>query len=138
MAVTPVPILSYKFERLTEDTASAPVANAIQKARVQAAIDFMSANLHRRVDGNELAQCVHLSISHFARLFKAETGVAPGQYLTNLRMEKAGQLLATSFLSIKETMGAVGYNSRGNFLRFFKKHFRATPSEYREQAFKSR
>jgi transcriptional regulator GlxA family with amidase domain len=115
-----------------------PVANAIRKARMQAAIDFMNANLHRSVSVDELASSVRLSTSHFARLFKAETGIAPGQYLTNLRMEKAGQLLATSFLSIKEVVGAVGYKSRNNFLRFFRRHFHTTPSEYREQAFTSR
>jgi len=115
-----------------------PVANVIRKARVQVAIDFMNANLHRSISVNELANSVRLSASHFARLFTAETGVAPGQYLTALRMEKAGQLLGTTFLSVKEIMGAVGYRSRNNFLRFFRRHFHTTPSEYRERAFKSR
>jgi len=136
LAVTPALALSYKLERLTEDTANMPVAGAIRKARVQAAIDFMSANLHRSISVNELARSAHLSGSHFARLFKAETGIAPGQYLTNLRMERAGQLLATTFLSIKEIMVAVGYKSRNNFIRFFRQHFHATPSEYRQREFK--
>jgi transcriptional regulator GlxA family with amidase domain len=127
----------YKFERLPENTANMPVADAIRKARMQVAIDFMNANLHRSISVNELANSVRLSASHFARLFKAETGIAPGQYLTSLRMERAGQLLATSFLSIKEIMGAVGYKSRGNFIRFFRKHFHATPSEYRQQTFQA-
>jgi len=110
-----------------------PVADEIRKERVQAAIDFMSANLHRSISVNELANSVHVSPSHFARLFKTETGIAPGQYLTNLRMEKAGQLLATTFLSIKEVVGAVGYKSRNNFLRFFRRHFHTTPSEYQSK-----
>jgi len=114
------------------------VANAIRKARVQAAIDFMSANLHRSINVNEVARSVHLSASHFARLFKTEMGIAPGQYLTDLRIEKAAQLLATTFLSIKEIMGAVGYRSKGNFIRFFRKRFRVTPSEYRQRAFRHR
>jgi len=115
-----------------------PVANEIRKERVQAAIDFMNANLHRSISVNELADSVHVSPSHFARLFKTETGIAPGQYLTNLRMEKAGQLLATASLSIKEIMGAVGYYSRSNFIRCFRKHFHVTPSEYRQRAFRDR
>ena len=95
----------------------------------------MTANLHRSISVNELTNSVHVSASHFARLFKAETGIAPGQYLINLRMEKAGQLLATSLLSIKEIMGAVSYNSKGHFARHFKKRFGVTPSEYKRQAF---
>jgi len=115
-----------------------PVANAIRKARMQAAIDFMTANLHRSISVSELAKFVRLSDSHFARLFKAEIGIAPGQYLTNLRMEKAGHLLATSFLSVKEIMITVGYKSRGNFIRFFKRYFHTTPSEYRKREFNRR
>jgi len=138
LAGVPAPILSYKLERLPEDTANMPVANAIRKARVQAAIDFMTANLHRSISVNELTNSVHVSASHFARLFKAETGIGPGQYLINLRMEKAGQLLATSLLSIKEIMGAVSYNSKGHFARHFKKRFGVTPSEYRQQSFTHR
>jgi len=98
----------------------------------------MSANLHRSINASELANSVRLSTPHFSRLFKIETGVTPGQYLTDLRMEKAAQLLATTFLSIKEIMGAAGYRSKGNFIRFFRKRFGVTPSEYRQRAFKHR
>ncbi len=111
--------------------------NALQTARIQAVIDFMNTNLHRRIALTELAGIASLSPSHLFRLFKLQTGLPPGEYLIKLRMEKARHLLATSFLSIKQVMATLGYDtsSRGNFVRKFKSYFDLTPSEYRKRFF---
>jgi AraC-like DNA-binding protein len=100
--------------------------------RIQTVIDFMSVNLHRRFALTQLAKVVNLSPSHLSRLFKTQTGVSPGEYLINLRMEKAGQLLAGT---IKESTAEVGYHNKSNFVVQFKKHFGLPPSEYRKRAF---
>lgn len=109
--------------------------NVIHKARVRAVIDFMNANLHRSITLAELAGAVNLSPAYFSQLFKTETGLSPGKYLTTLRMERAGQLLATGFLSIKQVMAEAGYNNKSNFLRRFRRYFDLAPSEYRKRAF---
>ena len=94
----------------------------------------MNANLHRSIALSDLAAMVNLSSGYFIQLFKTKTGVTPGEYLIRLRLEKAGQLLKTSFLSIKQVMAAVGYNSKSHFARHFKRQFGVAPSEYRKQA----
>lgn len=111
--------------------------NVLHKARVSAVIDFMNANLNRSIALDELAGAVNLSPSYFSCLFNAETGVSPGEYLIRLRMQKARQLLATTFLSIKQIMAEVGYNTKSNFGRSFKRHFHVTPSEYRKRTLAS-
>jgi transcriptional regulator GlxA family with amidase domain len=105
---------------------------AIRNARIRIAIAFLESNLHRKITSSELAEVANTSSSHLSRLFKSETGLSPGEYLRRLRMEKARQLLATSLLSVKEIMGAAGYNSKSHFVRHFKRSFRLTPSEYRK------
>lgn len=110
-----------------------PIEQSVPEARVQTVINFMSANLHRRVSLSELASVVNLSPFHFSRFFKTETGISPGQYLIRLRMEKARHLLATSFLSIKQIMALVSYSNRKDFGRYFKRYFDLTPSEYRKR-----
>lgn len=112
--------------------------NVIRRERVNAAIDFMQANIHRSIALPELAKAVSLSGSHFSRLFRVETGISPGAYLIRLRLEKAAKLLATTFLSVKEIMVAVGYGNRHNFLRQFKREFQATPTTYRSRFFSRR
>lgn len=84
-----------------------------------------------------LAKAVGLSTPYFSQLFKLETGVPLGEYLIRLRMERAGQLLATTFMSIKQIMADVGYYNKANFGRSFKKRFDVTPSEYRRRALTS-
>jgi AraC-like DNA-binding protein len=49
-------------------------------------------------------------------------------------MEKAGKLLTTSFLSIKQVMAEAGYNNKSNFVRRFKRYFDLAPSDYRKRA----
>ncbi|MEK6408887.1 MAG: helix-turn-helix domain-containing protein [Acidobacteriota bacterium] len=126
------PQIEQEFEAESE-----VLENALQTARIQAVIDFMNANLHRRIPLTELAGIANLSPSHLSRLFNLQTGLSPGEYLIRLRMEKARHLLATSFLSIKQAMATVGYDlsSRGNFVRQFKSYFDLTPSEYRKRFF---
>jgi AraC-like DNA-binding protein len=113
------------------------VENKLQTARVQAVIDFMKANLHRRILVTELAEIASLSQSQLSRVFNLQTGFSPGDYLIRLRMEKARELLVTSFLSIKQVMATVGYDtgSRANFVGQFKRHFDLPPSEYRKRHF---
>ncbi|MEK6406179.1 MAG: helix-turn-helix domain-containing protein [Acidobacteriota bacterium] len=108
--------------------------STIRNRRVQIVIDFMNANLQRRISLTELANVVELSPSHLSQLFKTQTGLSPGEYLRRLRMEKARHLLATSLLSIKQIMVVVGYNNRSNFVRHFRRYFDLAPSEYRKRA----
>lgn len=108
--------------------------NVVRKARVRTVIDVMRNNLHRKLPLAELATAVNLSRSHLVHSFKAETGIPPNEYLIRLRMEKASELLATSFLSIKQVMVAVGYNSKSTFSDHFKRRFGVPPSEYRKRA----
>ena len=115
------------------DALQLPIEGIIPEPRVQTSINFMSANVHRRISLSELASLVNLSPSHFSRIFKSETGVSPGEYLIRLRMEKARHLLATSFLSIKEIMARVSYGNRKDFSRHFKRCFQLTASEYRRR-----
>lgn len=108
--------------------------NVINEARVRTVIAFMKANLHRSIKLTELAGAVNLSPRYFSQLFKIETGIAPGEYLIRLRIEKAAELLTTTFLSVKQVMAAVGYDNKSNFGRCFRRYFDVTPSEYRKRA----
>ncbi|MEK6322206.1 MAG: helix-turn-helix domain-containing protein [Acidobacteriota bacterium] len=109
--------------------------STIRNRRVQIVIDFMNANLQRRISLTELADAANLSPTHLSRLFKNQTKLSPGEYLIKLRMKKARHLLATSLLSIKQIMALVGYSDRSNFVRHFKRYFGLLPSEYRKHAF---
>lgn len=101
--------------------------------RVQSVIEFMNNSLQQTISLPELAALAYLSPSSFSHLFKAQTGVSPGEYFIRLKMEKARHLLTTSLLSIKEIMALVGCGTRSNFVSQFRRYFEWAPSEYRKR-----
>ncbi len=99
--------------------------------KVKIALNFMEANLHRTLSLSELASLINVSRSHLSYLFKIETGKSPRQYFLMLKMQKARELLTTTFLCIKEIMTEVGFTDRSHFVRHFRKAYGLSPSRYR-------
>jgi AraC family transcriptional regulator len=72
-----------------------------------------------------------LSPFHFARAFKASTGLAPHQFVTARRMERAKTLLLESRASVVEVAHAVGLSNVSHFRRMFRAHLGMLPGELR-------
>jgi AraC family transcriptional regulator of arabinose operon len=101
--------------------------------RVQAVIDYMSEDLSRPLRLEEVAHSVNLSASRLQHLFKANTNMTAAQYLKSLRMEKAKQLIDSTFLSTKEIMKRVGLKDDSHFVREFKKIYGLPPRSYKQR-----
>ncbi len=63
-----------------------------------------------------MARLVNLSESHLQQLFKHIVGMSPIQYLQDLRLEKARELLEDSFLQIREIGFQVGMSDQSHFI----------------------
>jgi AraC-like DNA-binding protein len=81
----------------------------------------------------ELAAEFRLSPSYLQRLFKHETGICMGEWLSEQRLQRAAYLLSNSYLSIKEITHAVGYEHTSSFIRAFERRFLQAPARYRKQ-----
>lgn len=99
--------------------------------RVVRAIEYMRANQDREIPLAELAQLTGLSPYHFIRAFRAESGRTPHEYLINLRIERARQLLRTTESSITEICYTCGFANPSHFATTFKRLVGISPSEYR-------
>jgi AraC-like DNA-binding protein len=73
-----------------------------------------------------------LSPSYLQRLFKHETGICLGEWLSEKRLQRAAYLLSNSYLSIKEITHAVGYEHTSSFVRAFERRFLLAPARYRK------
>jgi AraC family transcriptional regulator len=92
---------------------------------------FIEEHLAEPVAVRHLAQSVHTSPFHFARMFKIAVGRPPHLYITELRMEHAKTLLSESGLTLVEIAAAVGYQTQAHFTGVFHKHVGTTPRTYR-------
>jgi AraC-like DNA-binding protein/ActR/RegA family two-component response regulator len=79
----------------------------------------------------ELADRMGTRTDVLARLFERVIGMSPSDYLRDLRIERAADLLATTSGSSKEVWVSVGYNHASNFCHDFKKKFGMSPLEFR-------
>ncbi|KGX84570.1 response regulator transcription factor [Pontibacillus marinus] len=75
---------------------------------------------------------IDMSPTYFSRQFKEEKGISFIQYLTQLRMEKAKDLLEDVTLKTYEVAEMVGYNDYPHFAKTFKKLYQVSPNSYRK------
>ena len=97
------------------------------------AIEYMQNNYHDpELTMNSLAEHLQMSTVSLSIEFKNEMEVNPSEYLANLRMDKAKELLRNTDMLIKDVGMAVGYEDDRSFRRRFKKYTGITPIQYRE------
>lgn len=92
---------------------------------------YLNDNLARDATLSELAAIAGLSPAHFCRSFRKTTGKPPHQYLLQLRLKKAQELLTQTNLGVGEIAAAVGYDDPSYFARLFKKQIGITPNKFR-------
>jgi two-component system response regulator YesN len=90
---------------------------------------YMDANLSL----NEVASQVNLSPSHFSTVFSQETGQTFKEYLTEVRIRRAKELLRSTTLKSFEISYQIGYSDPHYFSYVFRKHTGVSPKEYRQQ-----
>lgn len=110
---------------------SLPATDGLDRNSVARILDYMNADLARRITLDDLAREVHLSRYHFLRKFNAATGYTPHRYLTRLRMQRASEMLRLERYDISQIARRCGYASTANFGATFRVHFGTTPSAYR-------
>jgi AraC family transcriptional regulator len=99
--------------------------------KLKAAIAYIQAHLDQPLSLAEMAAVVQMSPHYFATLFKQSIGVAPYQYVTHCRIERAKQLLIHPELTIVEVCHQVGFQNQSHFTKVFREHTNVTPKVYR-------
>lgn len=94
-------------------------------------VNYMQANLSKKLTVKDLAVEFSYSISQFQNLFRKKTGIPPIDYFIQLKMQKACQLLAFSDLRIKTIAADIGYQDPYYFSRIFHKVMGISPLMYR-------
>ena len=102
-------------------------------SKIKTAIDYIHTHYRNsEIDISYLAQMCCISETYFRKLFKMIYEVSPKQYILNLKLEIASQLLQSQFYTINEVSDKSGFNDVKYFSRLFKKRFGFTPKEFQQ------
>ena len=96
-------------------------------------IKYIHANYTEKIKVPYLAQLEGLSNSRYITLFSKEMGKTPSEYILDLRLNRACDLLLTTDMEISAIGASSGYSDQYFFSKIFKKHIGISPQEYRKQ-----
>ena len=109
-----------------KDFKSSNIAESINAAKVAVHENIGS------VTPEGLARLACMSYSKFRKIFKEYTGFAPAQYIQEVRINMAKEILTNTSQSIKEIAFELGYENRDYFFTVFRKVTGMTPLSYRK------
>ena len=104
---------------------------AVQRAKAYIQTHYMEADFKL----TNISDSLYMNYSYLSQIFKKETGNTLFNYLLDLRMEKARNLLLRSGLSVAEIGRRVGYPLPKNFHSAFQKYYHMSPKKYQQQYF---
>lgn len=108
-----------------------PPGGRLHALELQRAAEYIEAQLDRSLGLAELAAVVGRSPRHFARLFRAATGLSPHQYVIRRRVERARLLLATTDLPVARIALDVGFAHQSHLAAHFRRLVGVSPGRYR-------
>ncbi len=104
------------------------------QAEIDRACIFMGEHYPNGIGANEVALHIGFERSYFSKVFTENMGISIKDYLVELRVSKAKNLLQSSQLSVSEIGQAVGFMAPRTFSRFFKNKTGQTPSQFQRNA----
>jgi AraC family transcriptional regulator len=108
---------------------------ALPSGKLRAVIEYIEEHLDADLTLEQMAAPAYLSPCHFARRFKATTGLPPHQYVLARRVERARQFLQQDVdLSLAEVAVRAGFSDQSQFSHHFKRLVGVTPGQFRRFA----
>lgn len=98
------------------------------------ALAFLADNYTQDISLKECADVIGFNMNYFSRFFRSHTGIHFHQYLTELRLRKACQLLLTTGLPVTEVIVQSGFQNAKTFNRVFKNACGCSPRDYRKDS----
>lgn len=124
--------LKAKCKSMLEDAISIVRSrqNISSRSFIEQAVAYIKEHYSEDITLEIIADKFFLNQTYFSRLFKQYTGTTFKDYLIELRMEKAKELLSLGKYKVYEVSQMVGYRSEKYFFRIFKEYAGCSPAEY--------
>lgn len=118
----------YEFTRLIHEK----ILQESQKSElVEQVIEYLEHHYTEELNLNDIANEFFIAPNYLYKKFKEKKDMTVMQYLENIRMNKAVELLKNTNISVTMVAGMTGYNDSNYFSRIFKKNYGISPREFR-------
>ena len=92
---------------------------------------YVLENVEQSISISTISEVLFLTKNYIGDLFKQETGMTIGEYITMVKMERAKQLIAEGTLRNYEVADRLGYKDAEYFGKLFKKNVGLSPMEFK-------
>ncbi len=99
---------------------------------IERAVTFIENHSADEIGLDDIARVAHLSKYHLCRRFKNRIGMSPYEYLLNIRLNRAKELLVTTSIPVLQIAEQCGFCNQSGFMRLFRRVQGCTPLQYRK------
>lgn len=99
---------------------------------IKIVLNYINKNYYKKLTLAELATLINYNKDYLSRIFKNHTGVSCFDYITNVRIAQAKNLLEHTDFSISKISSTVGYDSQSYFITRFKSIYSMSPKTFRK------
>lgn len=96
---------------------------------IQEVIQYIEENIHSKINLEELAQDLNMSLSNLSHIFKKNTGINPTDFIKNKKLDMALKYLPNE--SVTDVAYNLGYDNISYFIKLFKRKYKMTPKQYK-------
>ncbi|OGV49130.1 MAG: hypothetical protein A2017_08060 [Lentisphaerae bacterium GWF2_44_16] len=101
--------------------------------RIESAIVYIKNKILEKISPHDVAKHIKMSVTHFTRIFRAETGHTPMEYVRQLRIRKAADMLKFSDMNISQISDTLNFPDLHTFSRSFKMETGVSPRDFRKK-----
>ncbi len=126
-------IATAKQESLLTLLAGLPLTESdnipVQNKNIEKSLEYIKSHFLEDIDLRILSDVSTMSLFHFIRIFKGQTGISPFEFIIQLRIKEACRKLAIGE-SIADVAADCGFYDQSHFTKYFRKHVGINPKRY--------
>ena len=119
--------------RIRLSTPHAPLRERAIPPEIRNITAYIDQHYQEAISSETMARITGVTPHYFSEYFKKQCGICFCDYVNQVRLFRAMNLLDTTDLSIKEIAASVGFYSQAYFTRMFTRHFSLSPRDYRQK-----
>ncbi|MDA8169822.1 MAG: helix-turn-helix domain-containing protein [Nitrospiraceae bacterium] len=133
LAIRKYPQREKRVPCIVRETADSTYVSGLSgiPSNIMRVLNHLEENFQSHICLERLADEAGMSKHHFCRIFKKHTGASPMQFLANLRVDRAKELLKDASFTVSMVAAEVGFNDLSCFIKHFKKVTGKTPSDFK-------